>query len=379
MRLFYISEGETVKSGFFRKVPDIFFPKVSDDITKNIDKANMENVSIISIIVVLYDTVCYLLIFSGLIKVEILKETTISVAFLIFLCLLLFFYSRKAKSREHVSHTKTMVTLAFAFILLSAYSMNLCYNHYRAGGDIITFYIVMMVFAAFIMIKPYITVTFLTLSFLVFYLILYSFDGAKSFHMLNYFAFGGICCVASLTKYHLMLKQQQGQQEVIYLNSVLEKSVRYDALTNLKNRYALTEDSKDYYSKPVCIVMCDCDDFKKINDKYGHIVGDRVLASIAQVFKDNLNNDFIYRFGGDEFLLVNPDTDSGKSEALTAGIHTQLDNIRVEGVEEKISCSFGSVNGTAENDAEFESLIQTADKNMYLEKQRKKAVSITEN
>ena len=369
--LFYL-EGETVNSGLFRKAINILFPKVPDDITNRIDKANIENISIISIIVALYDTVCYILVFAGLIKVESLKETTISVAFVVFLSVIFFIYSKRVKTRERVSHIKTMATLAVAFILLSAYSMKLCYDHYREGRDIITFYIVMVVFAAFIIVKPYLSVTFLFAAFFIFYQILYSFDGARLFHMLNYFAFAGICCVASVTKYHLMLKQQQIQQEVTYLNNALELSVRYDSLTKLKNRHALAEDCKDYYNKPIYIAMCDCDNFKTINDRYGHIVGDRVLAAIAQVFRDTLKSDYIYRYGGDEFLLVNNNMSSDVFEALITRLNTRMDNIHIEGLDEKLTCSFGKVSGIAESDAEFEALIQAADKNMYLEKQRKK-------
>ncbi len=369
LRLFL--EGETVKTYLFRKVINILFPKVSDDITSSIDKINIETIRTISIIIALYEIACYPFVLAGFIKVDSLKETTVSVSFIVLLSLLLFFYSKRVKARGYVSHIKTLIIIAVVFILLSAYSMELCYAHYRVGKDIFTFFIVMVIFAAFIIIKPYLSVSFLFLSFLIFYLLLYSYDGAKSFHVFNYFAFAGICCVGSATKYNLMLRQQQGQQEVIYLNTALEKSARYDALTKLKNRYALTEDSKNYYNKSLHITMCDCDDFKNINDRYGHIVGDRVLSAVAQLFRETFKDDFIYRYGGDEFLIISADNGSDDFEALTDKINAQLDNIRVEGADEKISCSFGGVSGTAENEAEFEALIQTADKNMYLEKQRK--------
>jgi diguanylate cyclase (GGDEF)-like protein len=97
-----------------------------------------------------------------------------------------------------------------------------------------------------------------------------------------------------------------------------------------------------------------------------------VLAAIAQVFRDTLKSDYIYRYGGDEFLLVNNNMSSDVFEAQITRLNTRMDNIHIEGLDEKLTCSFGKVSGIAESDAEFEALIQAADKNMYLEKQRKK-------
>ncbi len=350
----------------------ILCPKDSLSVTNEMDKANIKNVNSISLVVIVYELFTYLFVATGLVQVRNIKESTMSVAFVVLFCLFFYFYSERAKNYEFVSHIKITVVTVIAFSILTAYSIYLSYNHYIYGKDIITFYIVMVTYAAFIIIKPYISLILLSVSFTVCYIVLVHFDGAPSIHILNFFAFACICIVASSAKYHLMRKQQLGRQKVASLNSALERAVRYDVLTKLKNRYALIEDSVNYYNKHLYLVMCDCDNFKHINDTYGHIVGDRVIASIADVFKANIDEKYIYRYGGDEFLIVNICLNNYDFEALKNKIHNDLDSLKIEGVAEGLTCFFGRARGTPENGEAFEDLIQRADRNMYKEKQLKR-------
>ncbi|ODN30708.1 diguanylate cyclase [Fervidobacterium thailandense] len=89
-----------------------------------------------------------------------------------------------------------------------------------------------------------------------------------------------------------------------------------DPLTKLYTRYYLTSlleelfNNASQYNDYFTVVMCDIDNFKKINDTYGHLVGDEVLKTLAKVFRENLRSqDLVGRFGGEEFILVFPHTD----------------------------------------------------------------------
>lgn len=82
-------------------------------------------------------------------------------------------------------------------------------------------------------------------------------------------------------------------------NNLLE-TIKKDSLTGAYNRRILN--SVNDYS---VVVLCDIDNFKTINDKYGHDIGDRVLKTVTQVLFDNTrSNDVVCRYGGDEFLIV---------------------------------------------------------------------------
>ncbi|MBC2768908.1 sensor domain-containing diguanylate cyclase [Pusillimonas minor] len=98
-------------------------------------------------------------------------------------------------------------------------------------------------------------------------------------------------------------------------NEHLEQLARRDSLTGLLNRLAATERLKDEFlrykrnSTPYAVLMLDIDHFKRINDTYGHHAGDRALQGCAAVLSANLReSDFIARFGGEEFIVILPDT-----------------------------------------------------------------------
>lgn len=95
----------------------------------------------------------------------------------------------------------------------------------------------------------------------------------------------------------------------------LEMKTSLDPLTKAFNRYALQEHlnavlSKDNFDLDIFALMIDVDDFKMINDKFGHIAGDKVLIFIAKLLKKALRDgDRVYRFGGEEFIILLNRTD----------------------------------------------------------------------
>jgi diguanylate cyclase (GGDEF)-like protein len=104
--------------------------------------------------------------------------------------------------------------------------------------------------------------------------------------------------------------------ENIRLRNLLEHDVSIDALTGLRNRRWLDKnlsrlvDRFQRTGSPLSVIMLDIDFFKKYNDTYGHATGDRVLTSIGRVIEMTLRaTDFGVRYGGEEFIVILPDTD----------------------------------------------------------------------
>ena len=105
--------------------------------------------------------------------------------------------------------------------------------------------------------------------------------------------------------------------ELQHANEALERLAKLDGLTQLANRrtfdHHLTETWKRLCreQKPLSLIMCDIDSFKRYNDHYGHVMGDRTLKAVAQVIQRAAKRpaDLAARYGGEEFAVILPDTD----------------------------------------------------------------------
>ena len=80
-----------------------------------------------------------------------------------------------------------------------------------------------------------------------------------------------------------------------------------DALTGIRNRMALRQDFDAYLGHEVMVMMLDLNNFKRINDTRGHDEGDRILRETGQLLRDTFGEQYCYRYGGDEFLVIVPD------------------------------------------------------------------------
>jgi len=154
-----------------------------------------------------------------------------------------------------------------------------------------------------------------------------------------------------------------------YLAS-LEELSRTDPLTGAANSRGFRElvqlelDRSLRYKNAITIAYFDVDDFKAINDRFGHCVGDEVLARIGEVISQNIRNtDKLGRLGGDEFAILLPQTEHGSAQGFVTRLKQILTNgIRVNGCT--LTFSFGVV--TFETPpASVDEMIRKADDLMY--------------
>lgn len=152
----------------------------------------------------------------------------------------------------------------------------------------------------------------------------------------------------------------------------------YDSLTgianraNIMNQLARTIELSNRSKLKFALFVCDLDDFKKINDEYGHIIGDKALKYAAQAVRKVLRNtDSIGRFGGDEFLIIQQFIkDKSDIEVLIGRIFEELEvPVKINGIEIQIKLSIG-VSIYPDDTSDFEALINQADRAMYEAKKR---------
>ena len=152
-----------------------------------------------------------------------------------------------------------------------------------------------------------------------------------------------------------------------------KKQAYTDALTGLLNRYALNQilEQEIEYSvrlkKPFSVVLFDLDHFKRINDKYGHLEGDAVLVALSKLVRENIRKrDYIGRWGGEEFLLIMPDTPKDEANLIAERLREQIAENRL-GETENVTASFG----VAEYDLEksLEETLKRVDDALYQAKE----------
>jgi len=158
-----------------------------------------------------------------------------------------------------------------------------------------------------------------------------------------------------------------------------QKKIEYlsfhDELTGLYNRHYLQEELKKLNKSrkyPISIIIGDLDNLKAINDTFGHLAGDRYIKKAANIIKSLLRNeDIIARVGGDEFVIVLPNTTNKTAESITKRIREKfkLENKKIDR-SIKFDISLGI--STAENKkTNLINCYHLADQNMYKNKNNK--------
>lgn len=127
------------------------------------------------------------------------------------------------------------------------------------------------------------------------------------------------------------------------LESKLRDMAEKDFLTNCYNRRFFVDNLKLYMKncEKLTIVMCDIDDFKKVNDTYGHDIGDKVLVEFSNIIRNNIRkNDILSRWGGEEFIILFEDTDLIEAYNLTNRILEIIRKTNICNIK-NLTASFG--------------------------------------
>ena len=161
----------------------------------------------------------------------------------------------------------------------------------------------------------------------------------------------------------------------------LREMTERDPLTNTYNRrhlYAILETEIQRarrYGTALSVVMFDIDHFKKVNDTYGHLAGDRVLVKIADVVREELRSvDLLARYGGEEFVIVTPDIGRPQAVTLAERLRTLIASAKFDAVPQ-VTCSFGVYQFDNDN---MDSFIRHVDDLLYQAKEKGRNCVVSE-
>ncbi|BER93259.1 GGDEF domain-containing protein [Atrimonas thermophila] len=163
-------------------------------------------------------------------------------------------------------------------------------------------------------------------------------------------------------------------------NLALEREKEIDPLTGLLNRYFLEQRFPNIFQKlvsqksTVAFILADLDGLKEINDRFSHQAGDLILKGLGQIFRESVRKgDYVLRIGGDEFLLILPETGQREAEEVIKRIRERL-KIWNDSLPFPVDCSFGVyIFNPLYETVSLEEALYEADQKMYQEKRNKKS------
>ena len=168
----------------------------------------------------------------------------------------------------------------------------------------------------------------------------------------------------------------------------IQRIARQDEVTGLLNRRALNEVGEYELARairlnrPIAVAMVDLDNYKEINDNFNHLIGDKVLKEISRLFRENVRNiDIVGRYGGDECVIIMPETDIENACIAIERIRSVLENqvIEVDDNQFHITACFG-ISAYKEKPPSLEKIIDEADTAMYAAKEAgRNAIRVFQN
>jgi diguanylate cyclase (GGDEF)-like protein len=172
-------------------------------------------------------------------------------------------------------------------------------------------------------------------------------------------------------------KVKKRTEELRKTNEQLEKISQTDALTGIGNRgkfnMQLEESFRrcNRYQKAISLLIADLDQFKAVNDYYGHQTGDEYLKQVANVLKNAVKrvDDFPARYGGEEFAIILEDTNIEGAILMAKNIRQRIIDLNLKNlyskVEQHLTVSIGVATVNPDMDIDTDGLIQRADKALY--------------
>lgn len=274
----------------------------------------------------------------------------------------LFVYTMYHKHKK-TQFKRLSLNLSLFIFIISIIITAICISikDYINNEQILVFVTMELFLVCLFMIKPYLAIFMIISTFSVFYILMAKTRGVSDATNVNFPIIFGLFIIVNMVHYRHFLKIANHNVINHTLAEQLRDASRYDFLTKLKNRTALSMDFENSdnpnLNSNFIVMLTDIDDFKSYNDTNGHNFGDIVLRRFASIMQNNFGKPHCYRYGGDEYLIVIPE--------ITEDLFLEKINIARECIKGEFNFSGGYVRGRVSSTKDLHVLINKADKYLY--------------
>lgn len=319
--------------------------------------------------------------------VEFYLSLGIALSAIIFLPIL--YYHRKNIEQLSIIHLIIIQLLFLITILMWGIVLSLYEQSDLASSS--AYFLVVFTIASFITIPPYISFCLFFLFNIIFIFLIPQYQPDPMLIMtlrINTLSMTLVAWILNQMIYRDKVKSFMNEKltnaksiELKRINSELKELTTKDSMTGLLNHKTIMKCLKDETERakrinyPLSGAILDLDDFKKINDTYGHKTGDEVLVRVTGILKEQCRStDIVGRYGGDEFFIIMPDTDVSDATVLLERIKSK---IREETFinEIKITVSYGVSELAGDSEQE---LFNSSDAMLYKAKKKDKDLTETQ-
>lgn len=263
-----------------------------------------------------------------------------------------FTYIRKKKSSPGIA---TIVSIIFVFIFSMLWGI--AESGVDAERQVLIFASIQFLAAGLLVFDPLVSLVFFTSIFFVFGTSL-GLSGMLTDILVKDLVYLAILDIAVCwVVYGLFVKSSERERAMADIS-------RRDELTNAKNRHFLRDDFPTFLDKELFVMFCDIDNFKHYNDSYSHAIGDTLLKQFFYALREAYGDECVYRYGGDEFLVISPDIDSTEFEQKGRKAAEQLAQVKIENVPAGLTFSGGYVHDLAKSRDGFRKMLRQADENL---------------
>lgn len=348
---------------------ELFFTNPNQEVQNHIDDINIKYVSLLSLVYGITLFLYLLLTFTPYFDVP--ERLTYRLLYFInsAICLLYyfavrFFYYRQNKKSLWVEKMQSVIIVS-----VTAIAVLISILDFNYGGDCILYCTIILAITTLTLQSPFQAILYHTLAGIGYLSLISIYHGSLSFgYLIKFIAFIVVCFASGITKYKLFVDKTKSQIELTNVSEEFRQASIKDTLTETKNRRALIQDSYLFCDENCFFLFTDIDHFKNINDAYGHQNGDLVIQYYANKLCNYFGKENVYRFGGDEFMVVVPKMNKEDSDKALNLLQDSLKVVNFDNEDHSFSVSGGylfTTLGCTDLTFKIEDLLRKLDHALY--------------